>query len=51
MEAWILIAFFGYKTGGFSAEFTTKERCEAAATQLMQGLRISSDQRALCVQK
>lgn len=34
METWILIIYFGYRSGGIGVEFTSKERCESAIVQL-----------------
>lgn len=51
MEVWVLIAFLGCQAGNLSVEFTSRQRCELAALQLMKGKPNSDEQRAVCVQK
>ena len=52
MEVWILFVFFkmGYGAGLTSAEFSSKERCEAAMVQIRKHGEFASDW-TICVRK
>jgi hypothetical protein len=48
---WVLIVYLGYSTGGFSAEFSTREKCEAAGAVIVAQASATTSRFFKCFEK